>query len=259
MRVEGGSKASEAVEQAWGRGVEKLVGNAEDTALANGAKTVPVALGDDAGERDASSGSAPGEDKDIGVGRSNFFGGGVGSGSAEKAAVGGSDELGDPGLRADEGFAPLFAVDEGTSGRGGGVGADSMEGSFHAGDEGSGFGGGMADGGDEADVGKDVGQCARGEGENRIAGPEDGGEGFAAVGDRGDEEVGLGEGEGGLGGAEVVGVTPERPGVLEDGQVAGGELRESFDAIAGAGAEEVEAAEGRKGEGDRGLERGEAH
>ncbi len=46
---------------------------------------------------------------------------------------------------------------------------------------------------------------------------------------------------------------------MKDGEVAGGELGEGFEAISGAGAEVVEAAEGGEGEGDGGLKGGDAH
>ena len=75
---------------------------------------MPVALGDDAFEGDAIPCSAPGEEEDVGVGGGDGFGGGVGAGCAEISASGGFDQLGDPGLGVDEGFAPLFAVDDGS-------------------------------------------------------------------------------------------------------------------------------------------------
>jgi hypothetical protein len=74
-----------------GRGVEVLVGDAEDASGADGSKVVPVALLDDAFEGDAIPCPAPGEEEDVGVGGGDFFGGGVGAGSAEIAASGGFD------------------------------------------------------------------------------------------------------------------------------------------------------------------------
>ena len=46
---------------------------------------------------------------------------------------------------------------------------------------------------------------------------------------------------------------------MEDGEVAGGEFRKGFEAVAGAGAEVIQTAEGVKGDGDGGLQRGDAH
>ena len=59
------------------------------------------------------------------------------------------------------------------------------------GDEGVGCGRGGDDGGDEADVGLDVGERVGREGEDGQAGLEDGGEGLHAIGDAGDDEVGV--------------------------------------------------------------------
>ena len=69
-----------------GGGVEELVGDAEDVAVADGAEVVPVALLDDAGEGNAVAGAAPGEDEGVGVGGGDFFRGGVGTGVAEGIA-----------------------------------------------------------------------------------------------------------------------------------------------------------------------------
>ena len=76
----GGGDAGEAFEEGGGGGVEELVGDAEDAAVADGAEMVPVALGDDAVEGDAIPCSAPGEEEDVGVGGGDVFGGGVGAG-----------------------------------------------------------------------------------------------------------------------------------------------------------------------------------
>ncbi len=46
--VGGGGDAGEAFEEGLGGGVEVLVGDAEDAALADGFEVMPVALGDDA-------------------------------------------------------------------------------------------------------------------------------------------------------------------------------------------------------------------
>ena len=122
------------------------------------------------------------------------------------------------------------------------------------GDEGLGLRGGVDEGGDEADVFGYVGEVVGREGEDGEAGLEDGGEGLHAIGDAGDDEVGFGGEER----VEVAGCV-EGPAVVEDGEVAGGEFREEFEAVFGDGAEGVEAAEGLEGDGDGGLERGYAH
>ncbi len=194
--MEGAGEAGKAFEEGGRGGVEVLVRKDVDAAVADGAKVVPVALGDHFFEGDAVSGAAPGEDEDVGVGGGDLVGGGVGAGLSEEAAVGGFDEFGDPGLGADEGFAPLFAIHERLGRCGCGVDAGAVKGAFDGGDEGVGGWAVAEDGGEEADVGEDVSEAVGGEGEDGVAGAEDGGEGFEAVGDAGDEEVG-GCGEGG--------------------------------------------------------------
>jgi hypothetical protein len=90
----------------------------------------------------------------------------------------------------------------------------------------------------------------RGEGEDREAGFQDRGQRFHAVGDAGDDEVGLGcKDFFGVGG----------PAVVENVEVSGGEFGEGFEAIFCAGAECVELVEGGEGDGDGGLEGGYAH
>ena len=74
---------------------------------------MPVALCDDAIEGNAVSGSAPGEEEDVGVGCGDGLGSGLGSGCADEGAAGCGDEFGDPGLGVDGGLAPLFTVDGG--------------------------------------------------------------------------------------------------------------------------------------------------
>jgi hypothetical protein len=56
-----GGYAGQAFEEGLGRGVEVLVGDAEDSALAHGFEGVPVALLDDALEGDAIPCSTPTE------------------------------------------------------------------------------------------------------------------------------------------------------------------------------------------------------
>ncbi len=174
-----------------GRGVEELVGDAEDAALTNSLEVMPVALSDDAFERDAVPCSAPGEEEDVGIGGRDLSWSCVGTGCAEVLASGGFDEFGNPRLGVDERLAPLFAVDDGRVG----ARCASLTGDFdrglHFGDEGFGFGLRVDYGGDEADVFVDVGERARGKGEDWQAGFEDRGEGFHAVGDAGDDQIGL--------------------------------------------------------------------
>src|ERR1035438_7737314 len=115
-RVGGGGDAGEAFEQRGGGGVEVFVGNAVDAGLTDGAEGLPVALGDDFGERHTVSGTAPGEEQDVGVGGGDFFGSSVRAGRAEEAGAGSFDQFGDPVLGVDERLAPLFAVDVGSLG-----------------------------------------------------------------------------------------------------------------------------------------------
>ena len=59
-----GCEAGEALEDGVGGGVEKLIGNAIDAAICNGAQRLPAALLDDTRQRNAVSGAAPGEDRE---------------------------------------------------------------------------------------------------------------------------------------------------------------------------------------------------
>ena len=136
-----GGDAGEAFEQGGRGGVEVLVGDAVDAGVADGAEVVPVALGDDAGERDAVAGSAPGEEENVWIGGGYFFGRGVRAGHAEEGGAGGFDQFGDPVLGMDERFSPLFAVDDGFGFRCEMLGAGASRG--------DGFGGGVGAGGTE--------------------------------------------------------------------------------------------------------------
>jgi hypothetical protein len=91
VRVGRGGYAGETLEEGLGRGVEVLVGDAEDATLLHGSQMMPVALVDDALEGDSIPCSAPGEEEDVGIGGGDLFRGGVGSGSAEVLAAGGFD------------------------------------------------------------------------------------------------------------------------------------------------------------------------
>ena len=108
----GSGYAGEAFEQSGSRGVEELIGNAEDSALADSAEMMPVALSYDLFEGNAVSGSAPGEEEDVGIGFGYGLGRGVGAGLAEVSASGGFYQFGDPALGVDEGLAPFFAIDQ---------------------------------------------------------------------------------------------------------------------------------------------------
>jgi hypothetical protein len=103
--------AGKTFEQGDGGCVEELVGDAEDTSLADGAEMMPVALGDDFFDGDSGACAAPGKEKDVGVGGGDGFRGGVGAGFSEVSAAGGIYEFGYPVLGVDEGLAPFFAVD----------------------------------------------------------------------------------------------------------------------------------------------------
>jgi len=63
-------------------GVEELVGDAEDSAFADGLEGLPVALGDDAFQRDAIPCTAPGKEEDVGVCGGDGFRCGVSAGGS---------------------------------------------------------------------------------------------------------------------------------------------------------------------------------
>lgn len=77
MRVGGSGYAGEALEEGLGRGVEVLVGDAEDPGGTDGLEVMPVALVNDALEGDAIPCSAPAEEEDVGVRFGDGFRGGV--------------------------------------------------------------------------------------------------------------------------------------------------------------------------------------
>ena len=247
--VKGGGEGAEAFHEGVSGGVEELVGDAEDVAVADGAEVVPVALLDDAGEGDAVARAAPRKDQRVGVGGRDFFRRGVCAGFAEVLAPGCGDQLGDPALGADQRLAPLLAIDGGVR-EGVGKCAGGGKFGFAGGDEALAGSGGEGKGREEADVFEDVGQGVRREGQDREAGFQDRRKGFHTVGDRSNDEVGLAGGD--LGGVGC-------PGVVEDGEAEAGELGHGFDAVFGEAAESVEAAEGGDRQGDGGLEGDDAH
>ena len=108
-----GGYAGEAFEQARAGGVEELVRDAEDPALADGAEMMPVALRYDPFEGNAISSSAPGEEEDIGIGCGDGVRCSVSTGLAEVLASGSFYQLCYPALGVNEGFAPLFTIDNG--------------------------------------------------------------------------------------------------------------------------------------------------
>ena len=96
----------------------------------------------------------------------------------------------------------------------------------------------------------DGGEVAGCECEYRDGGFEDGGEGLHAVGDGCDDDVGVGRGD--LGGVGC-------PRVMQDGEIAVGELWKGVKAVLRNGAEMVCASEGVEGDGDGRLKRSDAH
>jgi hypothetical protein len=174
----------------------------------------------------------------------------VGTGCAEVATAGCFDQFGDPGLGEDKRLAPFFAIDDRCLGTAFAAATRGLDGGLHRSDEGFGFGLCVDDGGDEANVFVDVGEGVGGEGEDGEAGLEDCSEGFEAVGDAGDNEVGMS-------GEDFAGVGS--PTVVENVGILGGKPWESFDAVASAGAEMIEPVERVKGDGDGGLEGGYSH
>lgn len=203
-----------------------------------------MSLLDDVFEGDAGSGSAPGGEDDVWCGSGDGFGCGGGSGRAEEFSAGRFYQLGDPMLGVDERLSPFFAVDA-LSRQCRGAGADGFDGGLHLCDEGFGLRGGIGDGADESDVVVDVCEGVGREEQDGDAGFEDGGEGFLAVGDGGEDEIGAKR-------EEFLGL--RGPGILNDGEIAGGERGDDFYAVFGAGAEAVETAELVEDDGDAGLE-----
>ena len=182
----GGGDTGQALQERVRGGVEELIGDAEDLALADGLERLPIALNDDAFEGDAIPCPTPGEEKYVGTSFGYGFRGGVGAGFAKIFASGGLYEFGDPRLGVDERFAPLFAVDDGGTGAALAAFARGLDGGLHLGDQGFCFGLRVDNGGDEADVFVDVGEGVRRESENGQAGFQNFGEGLHAVGDAGD-------------------------------------------------------------------------
>ena len=111
--MERGGQGTQAEQERGGGGVEPLVGDAEDPAVAYGAQVLPAALRDDALEGHAVARAAPGEDHHVGIGSSDGVRRGLLCGVAKELSAGGLDQLGDPGLRVDERLAPLLAIDDG--------------------------------------------------------------------------------------------------------------------------------------------------
>jgi len=244
MRVEGVGDAVQAGCECEGWGVEVFVGDAEDVSVLNGAEVLPVALFDGARERDAVACAAPGEEEDVGAGGGDGFGIGVCAGCAEERAAGCCDEFGDPVLGVDEGFAPLFAVDF-LFGEGLGSGADFFDAVVELFIEGFAGFWGLDEVGEDSCVVGDVGEGVRGESEDGQAGFEDGREGFHAVGDAGDDDVGLCS-------ENLFGV--RGPGVVQYGDVELGEFGHDVEAVFCAGAEVVQLAEVFEGDGDGWLQ-----
>ena len=81
-------------------------------------------------------------------------------------ASGGFYQLGYPGLGVNDGFAPLFAVDDRGLGALAAALAGGFDGGLHLGDEGFGLGLRVDVRGDEADVFVDVGEGVWGESED---------------------------------------------------------------------------------------------
>jgi hypothetical protein len=150
----------------------------------------------------------------------------------------------------DQRLAPFFAVDDRCLGTAFAATTRGFDGELHLGDEGFGLRLCIDDGGDEASVLVDVGERVGSEGEDGEAGLEDCGEGLDAVGNAGDNEVGMS-------GEDFAGVGS--PTVVEEVGILGGQLWESFDAVASAGAEMIEPVERGQGDGDGGLEGGYSH
>ena len=80
--VDGRGQTGQAFQQVGGGRVEVLVGNAIDSALADGGEMMPFALLDDSGEGNSVTRSTPCEEENIGAGPGDFFCRGVAAGFA---------------------------------------------------------------------------------------------------------------------------------------------------------------------------------
>jgi hypothetical protein len=90
-RMRCGGDTGESFEERWRGRVEVFIGNAMDAAVADRTEIVPAALSDDAVERDATSGAAPGEEQNVGVSGGDLVGVGMRAGLAEEAGACGFD------------------------------------------------------------------------------------------------------------------------------------------------------------------------
>lgn len=82
VEVRGRGDAGQSFEERVGGSVEELVGDAEDSALADRSERLPVALLDDAFKGDAIPCSTPTEEQDVGIFGGDVFGCGMGAGCA---------------------------------------------------------------------------------------------------------------------------------------------------------------------------------
>ena len=154
--VEARGDASQPFEERVCGSVEELVGDAEDPMSADGFERLPVASLDDPFQWNAIPCPAPTEDQDVRIFGSDVFWRGVGAWCAKVAPASCFDEFGDPGLRVNEGFAPLFAVNDWGFGAALAPLARGIEGGLHFGDEGIAFRLRIDHSGNEADVFIDV-------------------------------------------------------------------------------------------------------
>ena len=171
--MQGRGEGVQSVDEGGCGCVEPLVGDAVDAAVLYGGEALPATLGDDAFERHAVAGSAPGEGENVGIGGGDGFRCGCSAGVAEEAPARELDQFPDPDLGVDEGLAPFFAVDERSVACVLRDEADGFALCTHRCDEGFGFGGGIDEIGEEANFIVDVGETFWREREDGAGGFED--------------------------------------------------------------------------------------
>ena len=208
--VECGGDAVQAFQQSVCRGVEIFVWNAEDATLLCGAQMLPVALSQDALERDAVTSAAPGKEQHIGIrGCDGFRCGGLAR-LTNKDSTRGLDEFLHPGLGSNQWLAPFFAIDAWMHGDCSRTQTDLTNAALHGCGQFRALLRCMNESREQANVVKNIGECVRSECKHRAAGLENFRQGFQTVGHGGQHQIGA-DGENFLHG--------RRPGVGEDGDI----------------------------------------
>src|ERR1700728_860689 len=108
IRVQGRSDGAQPVDERGRGGVEQLIGDAIEAALAHRAQVLPARASGEFLERDAITGAAPCGQDDIGIGGDDGFGRGDTTGRAEEDAACGFYQFPDPALGMDERLPPTL-------------------------------------------------------------------------------------------------------------------------------------------------------